>query len=43
VKICVVGAEFSHADRWRHMAKLIFAFHSFAKVPKYPSTWAVGI
>jgi len=38
VKIRVVGVEFSHADRWRHMTKLIFAFHSFAEMPKNPST-----
>lgn len=38
MKIHLVGAEFSHADRWRHVTKLIFAFHSFAEVPKDPST-----
>ena len=36
MKIRVVGAEFYLADRWRHLTKLMFPFHSSAEVPKNP-------
>jgi len=32
IKICLLGAQFIHADGQTYMTKLILAFHNFANV-----------
>ena len=34
MKICPVGAELFHVDRWTDMTKLTAAFHNSANAPK---------
>jgi len=36
MKICPMGAEMFHADRWMDMTKLIIALRNFANAPTRP-------
>jgi hypothetical protein len=36
MKICPMGAEMFHADRWTDMTKLIIALCNFANAPTRP-------